>query len=543
MAFSLGDGQQEKMAAYVEEFLLMGQERQKNALEKLARYSESSRSSSVSGLTDPLPWTAPAKAESVGLTSDVSAERKSASSAYYNPFPDLQGSPWGSQGSEEAFTPVKVQVPGIAAAPQGGSSKDPAKLQQATQMLQAALANWEACVSESSPSSLAPEALGTVEDMVQNLKTLDNSIGFQQAQAQRQTPSLPPGLGGVDMQAPAPASSKKQNQQLVFAQYADLLEKALVNMNKTLPAETAQRAQQLLESVAMENLGEVNSSEGLEKLKWLAQLLEHENKASIEKLSKLFKQDPTAVPAAQPFMRGFGWDKPVTATRNAPAAGMGTRNATGFDWNQNQVASIPVVGRQSQSPSWMMGAGPDAWWGDAGIASGMPHVTDSQRKGGAGGAKKRAIPGGTQAQSSAQPEGHQGETLRMHLRSLLNVDSSRVLIVRKINRLGFSSPAILKEHFSWYGTVETVLVAHSRVKSGGGQAGIVSRLRPSGLGFIVMSKTAEAESILSEGSEQHVCGTVIRVQKFERRMSDMGEDGDYQEEADQYSADTRALGA
>jgi len=538
MAFSLGDRQQEQMAAYVEEFLMMGQDRQKNALEKLAQYSESARASSVSGLPAPLPWTAPAKAESMGLTSDVSSERKTASSAYYSSFQDLQSSPWSS---EEAFNPVKVQVPMIAAAaaPQGGSGKDPAKLQQATQMLQAALANWEACVSESTPSSLAPEALGTVEDMVQNMKTLDPSIGFQQAQAQaqHQQPSLPPGLGGQNLQAPA--SSKKQNQ-LAFAQYADLLHKALVNMNNTLPAETALRAQQLLESVAMENLGEVNSSEGLEKLKWLAQLLEHENKASMQKLSKLLKQDTTAAPAAPPFMRGFGWDKSAAGTRNAPAAGMGTRNATGFDWNPN-LASIPVVGRQN--PGWMGGMpGSDAWWGDAGIASGMPHVMDSQRKGGAGAAKKRAMFGGTQVQSSAQPEGHQGETLRMHLRSLLHVDSSRVLIVRKINRLGFSSPAILKEHFSWYGTVENVLVAHSRVKSGGGQAGIVSRLRPSGLGFIVMSKTAEAESILSEGPEQHVCGTVIRVQKFERRMSDLGED-DFQEEADQYSADTRALGA
>lgn len=165
-----------------------------------------------------------------------------------------------------------------------------------------------------------------------------------------------------------------------------------------------------------------------------------------------------------------------------------------------------------------------------------------------GGPKKRQ----TAEASGASPDAnHSGETLRMPLRSLLHVDSNRVLIVRKINRLGFSSPTTLKEHFSWYGTVEKVLVAHSRVKSGGGQAGMVSRLRPSGLGFVVMSRMEEAEVILAQGAEQQVCGTVIRVQKFERRMSESGEaqDDDEEEELDvkkeeeQFSAESRVMGA
>lgn len=115
----------------------------------------------------------------------------------------------------------------------------------------------------------------------------------------------------------------------------------------------------------------------------------------------------------------------------------------------------------------------------------------------------------------------------MHLRSLIKIDSGRVLIVRKINRLGFASPQLLKEHYSWYGKVERVLVAHSRVKSGTLMAQAymppASRLRPSGLGFIVMSKVEEAEAILKAGPEQIVCGAVIRVQQFERRMSEAGD--------------------
>jgi hypothetical protein len=118
-----------------------------------------------------------------------------------------------------------------------------------------------------------------------------------------------------------------------------------------------------------------------------------------------------------------------------------------------------------------------------------------------------------------------------------------VLIVRKINRLGFSSPAILKEHFSWYGNVEQVLVAHSRVKSGGGQAGIVSRLRPSGLGFVVMSQTVEAEAILVQGPEQEVCGTLIRVVKFERRMAEEEADDAEDDKGEVFAGDNRAIGA
>ncbi|CAJ1336362.1 unnamed protein product [Effrenium voratum] len=178
-----------------------------------------------------------------------------------------------------------------------------------------------------------------------------------------------------------------------------------------------------------------------------------------------------------------------------------------------------------------------AWWGEAAGQDASPQTPEAPRRG--GGPKKRNTEG-----SDAN---HSGDTLRMHLRSLLHVDSSRVLIVRKINRLGFSSPTILKEHFSWYGTVENVLVAHSRVKSGGGQAGIVSRLRPSGLGFVVMSKAEEAEMILTQGNEQQVCGTVIRVQKFERRMSeslDAGlEDQLDTKEQEEFSKECRAMGA
>lgn len=105
--------------------------------------------------------------------------------------------------------------------------------------------------------------------------------------------------------------------------------------------------------------------------------------------------------------------------------------------------------------------------------------------------------------------------MRSHLRDLQTVDSSRIVLVRKINRLGFESPKMLEDHYKKYGCVERVLVAHSHVKSP--YRRYVKRLRPSGLGFVVMSTIAEVDAILKDGIEQLVAGAMIKVQRFERR--------------------------
>jgi hypothetical protein len=105
-------------------------------------------------------------------------------------------------------------------------------------------------------------------------------------------------------------------------------------------------------------------------------------------------------------------------------------------------------------------------------------------------------------------------TLRTHLRALQNVGPERVFLVRKINRLGFDSPTTLGAHYSRYGTVENVLVAHSHVKSQNRHH--APRLRPSGLGFVVMSEKEAVDAILKEGPEQMIAGQRIRVHVFTR---------------------------
>eukprot|EP00913_Durusdinium_trenchii_P035421 g33147.t1 len=217
-------------------------------------------------------------------------------------------------------------------------------------------------------------------------------------------------------------------------------------------------------------------------------------------------------------------DLPLGAVQDPQPPGPIQRGLDPRVMNPAAMAALQAsfgAGGPMASPPWSYGipmvptpyaAGPPpAWWPSTGERS--PATPETSRKG--GGPKKRGNEAGA-GHAGADAAHHSGDTLRMHLRSLLQVDSSRVLIVRKINRLGFSSPQILKEHFSWYGTVENVLVAHSRVKSGGGQNGIVSRLRPSGLGFVVMGKGEEASKILAEGPEQQVQGTLASTMLIKR---------------------------
>jgi hypothetical protein len=111
------------------------------------------------------------------------------------------------------------------------------------------------------------------------------------------------------------------------------------------------------------------------------------------------------------------------------------------------------------------------------------------------------------------------ETVRTHLQLLQEVDPARVLLVRKINRLGFDSPDILKHHFSWYGAVEHILVSHSRMKwtQQSSTRVISSRVRPSGMGFIVMASPQAAAAVLAHGLEQVVAGATILVQRFEQK--------------------------
>lgn len=464
---------EQQLANYLQELLSLDRARQQATLENLSRYADASP---MAGSAPPLVSTTE---QDLGMSPGV-----------------LKAGALGRMKQEAQ--PLKVELPSQARA-QETSAASSSRLQHATQVLQAALANWEACMQG------------------------------DEANGQRAQPSPEVAVPGI---VPPPGLKAEDERAKKTKDYARTLEKAF---NHRSP-EKAEQALALLEMAAKEEATKIEA----QKLKWLTTLLQTQNQAGLEKVYRMLKeaqrqQVPTASPASTPVATSSvgGLDRQVQLAMALGQLQLGAGSPMASPWPYGMPQMSPMSPMSPMTPVTPMAAPATAapyaapgpapiWWpGERSTVASpvganvgvVPNGANAVRKG--GGPKKRNPEAPIGAADS-----HSGDTLRMHLRSLLQVDSSRVLIVRKINRLGFASPQILREHFSWYGTVENVLVAHSRVKSGGGQAGIVSRLRPSGLGFVVMSKGEEALKILAEGPEQQVSGTIIRVQKFERRMSE-----------------------
>jgi hypothetical protein len=131
---------------------------------------------------------------------------------------------------------------------------------------------------------------------------------------------------------------------------------------------------------------------------------------------------------------------------------------------------------------------------------------------------QKAAPRRTRARSPENGSG-QRDTLRSHLTELSTEDPGCIFITRRINKLGFRSREILQQHYSQYGEVSRVLVAHSKVKPFRDSSGQL-RTRPGGLGLVVMRKALAVNKILALGEEQMVAGHQIRIQCFERPKVD-----------------------
>lgn len=105
-------------------------------------------------------------------------------------------------------------------------------------------------------------------------------------------------------------------------------------------------------------------------------------------------------------------------------------------------------------------------------------------------------------------------TLRKNLEALQEQNPMSILIVRRINRLGFNSSTFLEKHFAQFGDgVLHVLVAHSRVKPSVKRP--VARVRPGGIGFVVMANHLDVDSLLAKKHVIH--GVTIQVQRYEVR--------------------------
>mmetsp|Transcript_24981 Transcript_24981/g.39068 ORF Transcript_24981/g.39068 Transcript_24981/m.39068 type:complete len:441 (+) Transcript_24981:132-1454(+) len=114
-------------------------------------------------------------------------------------------------------------------------------------------------------------------------------------------------------------------------------------------------------------------------------------------------------------------------------------------------------------------------------------------------------------------------TLRANLEELAKMDPARVLMLRKINKLGVRAPAMLKDYFSKFGAVDRVMISHSRAKSIYNPS--QTRVRIAGLAFVVMSTEEEARAVLDIGREHVVQSVGISVSEFEGNTSVENADG------------------
>jgi len=87
-----------------------------------------------------------------------------------------------------------------------------------------------------------------------------------------------------------------------------------------------------------------------------------------------------------------------------------------------------------------------------------------------------------------------------------------IFVVRRINQLGFRSSGLLRQHFSQYGEVTRVMVAHSKVKSQ--DSAEQARMRPGNLGLIQMKRSDAVERILELGQWHLVEGMQVSVEEF-----------------------------
>lgn len=108
-----------------------------------------------------------------------------------------------------------------------------------------------------------------------------------------------------------------------------------------------------------------------------------------------------------------------------------------------------------------------------------------------------------------------GLLIATHLNELNDEDPRKMLIVRKINRLGFASEGILKEYFGQFGTVEKVRLSNTHAKPASSSGRF--RVRPSGIAYLVFEDAQAASNALAAGTSQVVAGVEIFVSFFVSR--------------------------
>jgi len=354
----------------------------------------------------------------------------------------------------------------------------------------------------------------------------------------------PPGLSQEPpKKVPVAEPANKASEQLpgfaLPANYAEVpgmeadlqtsLMRALASLGGSMPPQAAAMAQQL-----MGGGGPKAKESGRQRMQALQSFrahLEAQQEESAQKIARILqaqRQEQSMNPAFDPTLQQMhagqhaspweapfpmdAWAPPYAAYGGFPDASRPFPSAPvpAHIWNAQGIAGGGFLPRAAFAPHGLPQR-PRARIADPSAFGGKPRIPKAeagirQKNQSSDRVPQGAVPG---------QEDNSDFTLRTHLRELQKVELGRIVLIRKISKLGFDSARMLEAHYSRYGKVEKVLVAHSHVKPQ--HCGQGMRLRPSGLGFVVMSSTREVEGILAGGEHQMVHGVRVCVRRFERR--------------------------
>jgi hypothetical protein len=111
----------------------------------------------------------------------------------------------------------------------------------------------------------------------------------------------------------------------------------------------------------------------------------------------------------------------------------------------------------------------------------------------------------------------QDTSLRSNLQKMAEVDAKRIIMVKKIGKLGFGSAQFLKTYFRQFGGVTDVFVSHTFHRRGVCPENPYERPRPGSMGFIVMDKVEDVTVVFQKGLEHVVYGTTVSLSAYEHR--------------------------
>lgn len=121
-----------------------------------------------------------------------------------------------------------------------------------------------------------------------------------------------------------------------------------------------------------------------------------------------------------------------------------------------------------------------------------------------------------------------------HLKALEQHDTRRVIVAKRIARLGLGNDKVLRKHFEAYGPVTDVFLANTPLGAllgpggvgGGHHEDTRTRFRPSGMAHVLMDEAADAERIFAEGDEVSIGGVAVLISRFWRRAAPQDDEGD-----------------